>query len=176
MGEANTKIEGTFAMRALTWGGKVLEGFFAPKLKSLFTWARAPWSDGQWCANPNPYLIWLRFKSNLCLMDSDLDSDLRYFEKGGFDLDMVSWIWMDLWIWMSGFKSGFGFEEKNCPWIWFGFGFEQSYWIWIWFGFARMVDLHTTADGGGHGLLSLPVGSAPDHPWQMNPGLLKTED
>ena len=29
-------------------------------------------------------------KSNLCLMDLDLDLDLdfRYFERGGFDLDL----------------------------------------------------------------------------------------
>ncbi len=40
----------------------------------------------QWGANPNPDLIWIRFKSDLCLMDLDLD--LRYFEKGGFDLDL----------------------------------------------------------------------------------------
>ena len=40
----------------------------------------------QWCANPNPDLIWIQFKYNLCLIDSDLD--LTYFEKGGFDLDL----------------------------------------------------------------------------------------
>ncbi len=46
-----------------------------------FTWHKAKIffikdTRYQWCANPNPDLIWIQFKSNSCLMDSDLD--LRY--------------------------------------------------------------------------------------------------
>ncbi len=74
-------------------------------------------------------------------MDSDLDLDLRYFEKCGFDLDLKF-----VGLYLKNFKSTPNPSlVKICLWIWFDFGFEKSCWIWIWFGFARMVDLHTTA-------------------------------